>query len=215
MLSGGIGPHPTVKRDLLERTGYLPAAGDSHIAEFFPFYLRTPEDAQRWGFHPGERAHTFARSGGKEGRGQRCKAMLTGERPLAKIHSHEHADLTVAALCGSGAPLLTPLNLPNRGQIDNLPREAVVETMAYLDANGIHPLAVGALPETLVHYLMPHVTNQEMIVDAGLRGDRDLAVLALANDPLIPNPDVARKIADDFFEAFRDWLPQFNGRWSL
>ena len=52
-------------------------------------------------------------------------------------------------------------------------------------------------------------------VEAGLTGNRDLAVLALANDPQIPNPDVAAQIANDFFDAFRDGLPQFNGKWAL
>ena len=41
------------------------------------------------------------------------------------------------------------------------------------------------------------------------------ATLALANDPLVPDPDTARAIADDVFDELRDWLPQFNGRWSL
>ncbi len=213
---GGVAPSQKVKFDLFERCGFMPAAGDSHIAEFFSHYLRTEEEAQRWGFlKGGARAHTFARAGSREDRGSKCKNMLEGKTPLFLKHSHEHADRTIAALSGKGTPLITPLNLPNTGQINNLPREAVVETLAYLDGDGIHPLAVGNLPHPVVQYLMRHIPNQEMITEAGLTGNREMAVCALANDPLIPSPDIAAKIADDFFEAFRDYLPQFNGKWRF
>ena len=215
ILSGGINPHQIIKADQLDRTGCLTAAGDAHTAEFFSYYLRSEETMRRWGFDPGQRAHTFARGSGRAKYREHCLAMLDGSKPIPSLHSHEHADHTIAALSGKGPALLTPLNLPNVGQIDNVPRDAVVETMAYLDAGGTHPLAVGSLPLPALHAVMQHIPNQEMIVEAGLTGNRELAVLALANDPLIPSPDIAARIADDFFEAFRDQLPQFNDRWSL
>ncbi len=214
ILGGGVNPHQTIKIDQLERTGYLPAAGDSHTAEFFPYYLSSEDTMRRWGFDPGKRARTFARGDGREKRRALCQAMLDGSHPIPNIHSHEQADYTIAALAGLGPALLTPLNLPNIGQIDNVPRDAVVESMAYLDATGIQPLAVGELPLPILHALMQHIPNQEMIVEAGLTGNRELAVLALTNDPLIPSPDIAAHIADDIFEAFHDQLPQFNGLWS-
>ncbi len=211
---GGAAPSQKVKLDLLERTGYLSAAGDSHIAEFLPFYLNPPEQAKRWGFKVGQKAHTFARTDARAAYREKCENMLSGKIPLRLSHSHEHADKTIAALMG-GEPLITPLNLPNVGQIDNLPRNAVVETLAYVSGNCVQPLAVGALPDAILRYLMQHIPNQEMIVEAGLTGNRELAVLALANDPAVPNPDIAAKMADDFFNEFRTMLPQFNGKWSL
>ena len=212
---GGVAPSQKVKFDLLQRTGYLSAAGDAHIAEFLPFYLNPPEEAQRWGFKPGQKAHTFARTEAVSARQRQCEAMLEGTVPLRLRHSHEHADKTIAALMGTGEPLLTPLNLANHGQIDNLPREAVVETQAYISGNSVQPLAAGSVPDTVLRYLMQHIPNQEMIVEAGLTGNRGLAVLALANDPAVPNPAIAAKMAADFFTEFRDLLPQFHGKWSL
>jgi len=214
--AGGVAPSQRVKFDIFERCGFLTAAGDSHIAEFFPHYLRSEEDARRWGFlQEGIRAHTFARTGGREDRAGKCRDMLEGRRPLHLKHSHEHADRIIAALSGKGTPVVTPLNRPNTGQVDNLPRDAVIETLAYLDGDGIHPLAAGILPNPVVQYIMRHIPNQEMIAEAGLTGNREMAVCALAGDPLIPTPDIAARIADDFFEAFREYLPQFNGKWSL
>jgi alpha-galactosidase len=211
---GGVAPSQKVKFDLLQRTGYLPAAGDAHIAEFLPFYLNPATEAERWGFHAGKKAHTFARTEAVSARQRKCEDLLAGRLPLELRHSHEHADRTIAALMGTGAPFVTPLNLANRGQIDNVPREAVVETLAYLSDNNVQPLTVGPLPDCVLRCVMQHIPNQEMIVEAGLTGNRDLAVLALANDPAVPNPDVAAKMAADFFAEFRELLPQFNGKWT-
>ena len=40
-------------------------------------------------------------------------------------------------------------NLPNVGQIANLPYGAIVETPVMVDGAGIHPVHVGALPESI------------------------------------------------------------------
>jgi len=128
--------------------------------------------------------------------------------------SHEHASKIIAALSG-GKGLITPVNTANIGQIGNLPRGVVVESQAYVDSLGIQPIAVGDMPEIIVQYLMKHIPVQEMIVQAGLTGDRDLAIQALSCDPLVPDPDTAVKIANDFFCEFKDALPQFYGEWKF
>ena len=48
---------------------------------------------------------------------------------------------TAAALAGGHGDLLTPVNLPNAGQVDNLPRDAVVETLATVNRAGVQPVA--------------------------------------------------------------------------
>lgn len=212
--AGGVNPHQKIKLDMLRRTGMLPAAGDGHTAEFFSHYLRNEETAAYWGLGTHRRSHTFAYDTNMDARRREAMDLLEGRRPLWLNHSHEHASRIIAALLGAHDDLVTPVNLPNEGQIDNLPREAVVETQAVVNAAGIQPIAVGSLPPIAIAHLMQHVPVQEMIVQAGLTGDRDLAIQALACDPLVPDHDTARKLADDYFETFRDWLPQFNGKWT-
>jgi alpha-galactosidase len=214
MHAGGVNPNQKVKVDLLERTGYLSAAGDAHIAEFFSHYVRA-DSLERWGLQTTRKAHTFAHESDYDVRRQSAEDLLAGRKPLWLEHSHEHASRIIDALVGGSPNLITPVNMANVGQIDNLPRDVVVETQAVVDTTGIHPIPVGTLPDVLTLYLMRHIPTQEMIVEAGLTGDRELATLALSNDPLIPDPDTARRIADDLFDAFTDWLPQFNGCWSL
>jgi alpha-galactosidase/6-phospho-beta-glucosidase family protein len=217
MRAGGVSPYWKVTADFLERTGYMLAAGDSHPVEFFSHYLKDADAAAEWDFDlkAGQKAHTFARSTSRGKRRQKNLDMIDGRTPLWNKHSHEHAANIIEALMGSGGPFVTPVNTGNIGQIDNLPREAVVETLAHVDANGVHPTPVGVLPEILTWAVMRHIPVQEMIVEAGLTGNRELAELALACDPMIPSPDIAAKIASDFFDEQRHMLPQFNDLWAV
>ena len=213
--TGGISPSQRIRLDLLHQIGALPGADDAHTAEFFSHYLRDIETATRWGLMMDGEAHEAARLGRYRARKVYVDDLLAGRQALWLKHSHEHASRIMAALIGAGDDLVTPVNTANTGQVDNLPRDAVLETMAVVDATGVRPVPVGRLPDVLVLYLMKHVPVQEMIVDAGLTGDRELAELALSCDPLIPDPDIAKRIADDVFHEMAEWLPQFNGQWSL
>lgn len=209
--SGGVDFGQHVKFNFLERTGYLPAAGDSHTVEFFSHFLRNEESIAGWKLETGGRGYTFAHTRGVEARKKKALELLKGDKPLYLGHSHEHASRIILALFG-GHPLVTPVNLANIGQIKNLPDDVVVETQAYVDQLGIHPLPVGKIPDIIVQYLMRHIPVQEMIVEAGMKGDKKLAIQALACDPLVPDPDIAVKMAEDFFVAFKELLPQFNNR---
>ncbi len=212
---GGVNPNQRIKFDMFLRTGYLPAAGDAHTAEFFSCYLKDAETMQRWGYSPDSRAHTFAHIHTYEKRRLAALELLQGQRQPFLKHSHEHASRIIAALIGAEENLLTPVNTGNIGQVDNLPREAVLETMALVNRLGVTPLPVGCLPPFIQTHLMRHIPVQEMIVEAGLTGNKELAIQALSCDPLIPDPDIAAKIAADVFASFQEWLPQFNGKWSL
>ena len=209
LYSGGVNFNQRIKFDFLERTGYLPVAGDAHIAEFFSHFLVNAETAERWGV--GGNSHSFAYERGIEKRKNKVLRLLSGEEPLWLKHSHEHASKIIAAICG-GQTLMTPVNTANVGQICNVPENAVVETMAYVDRLGVHPVSVGYLPDIIVQYLMRHIPVQEMIVEAGLTGDKELAIQALSCDPLIPDPDTAFNIANDFFTEYETSLPQFMGK---
>ena len=51
----------------------------------------------------------------------------------------------------------------------------------------------------------------ELIVDACVLGDRELALQALCLDPMVDDIDVARAVLDDYLDVHRQHLPQFSG----
>src|SRR3954453_18791997 len=195
-----------VKMSLLDTYGYLPAAGDRHVAEFFPYFLTEETGAgEDYGVLLTKIEHRYDMLHASQAQ---VKRWIDGSEPLQIEHSPEESADIIAGIA-NGRPVRAIINVPNQGQIDNLPREAVVETMAEVSATGAQPIGVGALPTGVLGTIHPHVVNQEMIVDAALTGDRQLALQALIGDPLVTDYRSAPKLLDDLLEAHRDLLPQF------
>ena len=101
------------------------------------------------------------------------------------------------------------MNVSNHGKIANLPPTAVVEVPAVVGAAGITGLAVGALPDGIAAVLTARALQQEITVRAAVDGDRELAIQALALDPLVPGPTVAEAILDDAIKAHGAVLERF------
>jgi alpha-galactosidase/6-phospho-beta-glucosidase family protein len=98
------------------------------------------------------------------------------------------------------------INVPNRGQIDNLPRHAIVECTAVVDALGVRPLTIGEISQTAYAVIAPHVARQELIVETALTGRREPALAALATDPLIVDPATVEPMLDELLETNREFL---------
>lgn len=73
--------------------------------------------------------------------------------------------------------------MANRGQIANLPPDVVVETNAHFGRDRVQPLVAGPLPPGVHALISRHVADQEMIIEAALTRDPDLAFQAVFNDP--------------------------------
>jgi alpha-galactosidase len=100
----------------------------------------------------------------------------------------------------------------NRGAIPNLPYDTAVEISAVVGANGIRPICVGPLPEPVAANLRRHVDYYELIVEAGLTGDRKIALDALLLDPLTSGAltlGETEALLDEMMEAEAEFLPQF------
>ena len=99
------------------------------------------------------------------------------------------------------------VNMPNHGSIARLPDDCVVETPATVDRNGVHREIVGELPRGITAMLQQEAALQDMVVEAGLQGDYELAVQALSMDPMVPSPQVARALLDAMIEIQDGLLP--------
>ena len=94
-------------------------------------------------------------------------------------------------------------------KIGNLPLGATVETPVHVDAAGVHPVHVGALPEGVAELCRRELQVVQMCVDSAVEGDRQKALQCLLLDPVIHDMDVARQILDDYLTAYREHLPQY------
>jgi alpha-galactosidase/6-phospho-beta-glucosidase family protein len=102
------------------------------------------------------------------------------------------------------------VNLPNRGQIPNLPSGAVVESYSTIDRTGVRPEMLAPLPPGPAAVCASHLAEQELTVDAAIHGNRRKALRALCMDPAITLWSVAAPLLDEMLQATKACLPQFH-----
>jgi alpha-galactosidase len=100
-------------------------------------------------------------------------------------------------------------NLPNVGQIANLPLGSIVETPVMVDGAGIHPIHMGALPEPVAELCRRELMIAQLGVDAAVEGSYEKALQCLLLDPAIHDLDSAKFILDDYLTTYKEHLPQF------
>jgi alpha-galactosidase/6-phospho-beta-glucosidase family protein len=167
------------------------------VTEFIPGFLNEAnERGRRYGVLP-----TTVDQREEMARARRANVERLVDGPPEELQrSTEQLAPVMAALAGGPAGKFI-VNMPNSGQIDNLPREAVVECIAEISTLGVRPLAVGPLPHAAYAVTAPHVARQELIVEAALTGRREPALAALATDPMVPDPAVVEPMLDELLEA--------------
>jgi alpha-galactosidase len=172
-----------VKFDLYKRFGVIAAAGDRHLAEFCPgdWYLKSPEQVKEWkfGLTPVSwRTEDLAK------RLEKSAKLESGEMPFEIHKTGEEGVCQMRALLGL-CDLVTNVNIPNRGQIPNLPLGAIVETNAIFRSDEVTPVFAGNIP-TEIHSLISRIcAEQEAVFDGITRRDLKAIFNAFSSDPLV------------------------------
>jgi alpha-galactosidase/6-phospho-beta-glucosidase family protein len=187
----------------------MPGASDTHIAEFFPWFVTEASDfGEAWGVHHyGLEGH---RADKKED-----EAELAALRVATELPPWPSGEL-VAPILGaivSGQERYFPVNLPNTGQVTNLEYGPVVECMGAANASGISPRDEVEVTSVLGECLRRIVASQELTVAAALSGDRTLVLEAMLSDQLagrLPYESIVA-ITEELLAATASWLPQFAG----
>ena len=82
-----------------------------------------------------------------------------------------------------------------------------------VDARGVQPTAVGALPSQLAALNRTNINFQELLTQAALYGDREALIHAVMLDPLasaVCTLDQIRAMVNEMLTAQAQWLPQFQ-----
>ncbi len=107
-----------LKFKLFDTFGCLPAAGDRHIAEFFPYFLTEETHAGR---KYGIKLTTIEdRIRRMEQTRENLLSIIDGKQPMELKHSEEKVCDIIASLA-TGKQRTCMINMPNQGQITNLP----------------------------------------------------------------------------------------------
>ncbi len=197
-----------LKLELFGRFGVLPGASDTHIAEFFPGFVTQSSDFGRdWGVHHyGLHGHQKD----KEADDREVAELLSSDEVPPWPSGELVAELIEGVATGTERTL--PMNLPNQGQVENLPNGLVVECIGVTGADGVRPRDTAYVGSVLGEYLRQITTSQELTVDAALTGDRNRVIEAMLTDQLaghLPYEQVVT-MTDELLAATAPWLPQFG-----
>lgn len=184
-----------VKFDLFHKYGLIAAAGDRHLAEFMPpVYLKDPDTVGKWKFHltPVDFRVKHQKRKISENQG-----IFNGEIDITVEPSGEEGVDILLALLGI-EEIATNVNIPNQGQIANLPKGAIVETNALILRDSVQPIITKELPLDIANMVQRHILNQEAVLKAAFTNDKQLALNAFVNDPLVAA--LPREEAEKLFE---------------
>ena len=197
-----------VKFDLFNRFGVIAAAGDRHLAEFCPgeWYLQSPEAVKEWGF--GLTTVAWRKNDLKK-RLQKSADRISGAEEIKLSNTGEDGVNQSRALLGLHT-LVTNVNVPNRGQIPNLPLGAVVETNAVFREDSVIPCQAGEIPLSIYSLIARVVGEQEVTAQAIVERDLDKAFLAFTMDNLVTvNLHDARRLFDRMVKNTEAYLTEY------
>lgn len=197
-----------VRYEMMTRLGYFVTESSEHFAEYVPWFIKRdrPDLIEKFGIPLDEYP-------------KRCveqieswKAQAERYRKAERIEvkeSHEYASSILNAVW-TGEPAVIYGNVPNRGYITSLPEGCAVEVPCLVDANGIQPTVVGALPPQLTALMRTNINVQELTVAALMTENREHIYHAAMMDPHTGaelDLDQIWSLTDELIAAHGDWLP--------
>lgn len=203
-----------VTYELYRRFGILPAAGDRHLVEYAPWFIQgeMPEDLNRWGVKRTTSDYRAKHWNPSESEQTTDVEELMNSNAEFELNSSGEIAVNLMKTLTTGDMMKTNVNLPNRGQISDLPEDAVVETNALITPNSIKPVTAGPMPRQVRTQIQTHVNNHETIIKAAFTGDIDLAFRAFLNDPQIKTlqTETAEELFAELIGAEKEYLNSWN-----
>jgi alpha-galactosidase len=238
--SGQVPAWNRVRYEMFSRLGYFVTESSEHFSEYVPWFIKRdrPDLIEKFNIPLDEYIHRceIQIQGWKF-----MQQVMTAPEPPTEIElrnslensglplsvieqfmeelrkldkftpSHEYGAGIIHSL-ETGQARVVYGNVPNRGLIENLPPDCIVEVPCLADKNGLQPTRIGSLPPQLAALIQTNVNVQRLTVEAALTGRREHIYHAAMLDPhTAAELDLAQiwSLVDDLIAAHGDWLPEY------
>jgi alpha-galactosidase len=197
-----------VRYEMLSRLGYFVTESSEHFAEYTPYFIKEGREdlIEKYGIpldeYPKRCVEQIARW---KATSEQYKTANTIEIK----ESHEYASEIMNSVW-TGAPSVIYGNVRNNGVITSLPDAAAVEVPCLVDANGVQPTYIGALPPQLTALIRTNVNVQELTVEALLTENKEHIYHAAMMDPhTAAELDLEQiwNLVDELLAEHDEWLP--------
>ena len=194
---------------MFELFGLLPFPAASHIGEYvsYAYELFWPHgrDGRKIASEVAEPAPSWA---------DRIRRVADGGGEMTEELARPSAELAVPIILDIELDRKRrelSVNIPNDGfAISNLPEDGLVEIPAMVDAEGVHPVEVGPLPEAIAAMCRTQIAIQNLLVEAYKERSKYYLLQALLVDPLVDSIERAEKMMARLLEIEADFLPEFR-----
>jgi alpha-galactosidase len=207
---GPFGSAERVKLDLYKNFEDIAAAGDRHLVEFLPhgWYMKDQETIDAFKFHltPVQKRIDILNKGNAS-----ALRIIKDEEAVSIHPSGEEGVAQIKALLGY-QELVTNVNMPNKGQISNLPLGHVVETNALFRADSVRPVFSGDMPLFATSVTRKHIKNHQLLLEAFRKKDLSYGRLALHGDLSLEHllPEQIDEMFDEVIKNIQHYLKYYE-----
>jgi alpha-galactosidase len=201
-----------VRYEMFKRLGYFVTESSEHFSEYVPWFIKRDRSDLIEAFNIPLDEYI-----------RRCEVQIAGWEAMRHELEDEDKDIYVERSVEYGSLIIhsmetaTPRviygNVPNYDIISNLPYGCSVEVPCLVDANGIQPTRIGAIPPHLAALMQTNINVQSLTVEAALTCKREHIYHAAMLDPHTAAEltlDQIWSLVDDLIEAHGDYLPKYN-----
>ena len=208
---GGFdGLSDAVRYEMFKRLGYFVTESSEHFSEYVPWFIKSGRSdlLDKFGIPLDEYP-------------RRCERQIEGWETLRTRLENPEARVRVVQSMEYGSGIIHSMetgqsrvvygNVPNRGIISNLPDDCCVEVPCVVDASGITPTHIGALPPHLAALMQTNINVQSLTVEAALTGKREHVYHAAMFDPHTAaelDLDQIWALVDELLAAHRGMVPE-------
>ena len=200
-----------VRLEIMNKFGYYVTESSEHNAEYTPYWIKSqyPELITKYNIPLDEYP-------------RRCVNQIAAwKKQYKEILADPHLTRTLSREYGArimnavvtDTPYRINGNVLNRGYIENLPSDAVVEVPCLVDSRGVHGTVIGRLPTQCAALNMTNVNPQLLTIEAALTRKKDTVYQAAMLDPHTAAELPIDKIVamcDDLFKAHGNMIPKYR-----
>ena len=215
----------TFTTELSDIYGYqIVYPSDDHVIEFYPFLTQIPGGQKDlpYGLIKAAKEHGYDADAPMPTSGLatpevRAEFFKGYDKILdeTKLPAQQDSSITgegianLLSAIATGRRHLCILNMANKGAIANLPADAEVEVEAVTDCIGARAIQSPEAPPVLKALLEKRFVWHNLVADAAVKGERNLALQALMLDEMAIVPEKTKAMLDELLLASKDLLPQF------
>lgn len=196
-----------VRMEMYRRLGHYPTETSEHSAEYLPWLLRHDGEIDRLRLPVDEYVRVSEENVREY---ERTREAMRAGAELEIAGTDEYAPQIIHSMV-TGRPRVVYGNVVNDGLISNLPPGCVVEVPCAVDATGVRPTRVGALPPQCAALNRSYVNVNELTVRAAVEGRPEHVRHAVMVDPNASATltlDQIWQMCDDLTRAHGDLLPE-------